>query len=485
MVAPLLVQETHNYNGGDPRLKIYIMTGTTIEQLGDDIVSPSFVHTYSHNRASNLVINAAGGVYCSSKVGIYKLQTGTQFGEWSFANADGGYTFASPGGANTAVIGPIFTSIADVPYIFGAYASNSTITRVWRLNLLTGAGTEGSNQSVSPQNRGILYDGNYYTTSITNDFNVYVINPATLSITTIAHSTSGANCWWGRQAGYNIFNGKLYALNQNRPSGSGFDGKPVVWEYGGGQFTNIIELETTNQNESSISNCRYVLFDDGTNMYALYYWIANGGWKLKQLNPSGDTFVAGSDLTSILPAAVRTGASVNSAFAVYKQLQEDGSSQTFLLYASNTPTGNYTVYEFEDSNNISFVATGADSRYAIPDWQAGGGSSEIDVTATQVLVYKRERVTGGERVTYRVYPPIDPLPDFSEDGHTVKFYTGGADRVQTAQALLTGTATGGSSVRVGNEVQEVTADGTTDYTITIQASGFGDLDQITLVANVE
>lgn len=483
MAAPLLIQEVHNFTGGNPKFKVYIMTGTTIEQLGNDITD-TFVHSYSHNRASNLVINAAGGVYCGGKTGIFKLQTGTQFGDWSNTPANGGYTFAAPGGANTAALGPIFTSISDVPYIFGVYASNTSITRVWRINLLTGVGTEGSNQSVLPQNRGILYDGAYYSTSLTNDSNIYVINPTTLTITTIAQPTTGANSWYGLQAGYNIFNGKLYGINQNSPSG-GAQGKPVVFEYGGGLFANIIELETTNQDEDVVANSRYALFDDGTNMYALYYWIANGGWKLKQLNPSGDTFVAGSDLTSILPAAVRTGASANSAFAVYKQLQTDGSNRTYLLYASNTPTGNYTVYEFINSNNISFVATGADSRYAIPDWQAGGGSSELDVTATQILVYKRERVTGGEKVTYRVYPPVDPLPGYDETGHTVKFYTGGADRVQTAQALLTGTATGGTSVRVGNEVQEVTADGTTDYTITIQASGFGDLDQITLVANVE
>ena len=69
-------------------------------------------------------------------------------------------------------------------------------------------------------------------------------------------------------------------------------------------------------------------------------------------------------------------------------------------------------------------------------------------------------------------------------GQTVRFFLGSGGDAPDVQASLIGASTGGSSLRNGNQVENVDCDGTTDYTITIQPVGFNNLDYIEVIGRV-
>jgi hypothetical protein len=488
MVAPLLVADI---NGTDTDYihQVYIMTGTDVDPLGDTIDESGIGLVHGNSRYVNSVINAFGGVYCLGGSGVWKLQGGSQFGVWSKDSLDGGYTFPTVGGSNANVAGPFYTVIDSEPYIFGTQHTGNTTSRVWRINLLTGVGERGLDQTNPGLSNSIMFNGQAFTNG--PGVAVVTINPAGLTMGIVAFPSSGVNSLINGEVGdYNIFNGKLYFFAQNRPSGSGFNGKPILYEWGAGQFTAIVTDFESVDRPYAQTDGRWCLFDDGTNMYAIYYnnEASNEGWKMFQLDFSGGTFSLGIELTNaILPTGLRpgNGSSSTGAWFVYKDQDNTGSADIFLGYAANNAGGQITLYQFiNNSTELSFVQSGADGRYAVPNWESGGGDRELDLAAPQITVYKRVRDSGGEKVTFRVFPPLQPLNDYDGTNLTVNFFFGVDGDIPLTQALLTGTATGGSAVRTGNSITGVESDGITDYTAVIQAFGFNDLDNINLTAEV-
>ena len=83
---------------------------------------------------------------------------------------------------------------------------------------------------------------------------------------------------------------------------------------------------------------------------------------------------------------------------------------------------------------------------------------------------------GGERLTFRCFG--------GQFGQTVRFFVGSGGDAPDAQAGLIGSATGGGALRNGNQVENVDCDGITDYTITIQPTGFNPLDFIEVIGRV-
>lgn len=489
MVAPLLIGD-FNSTDTDSIHQVYIMTGTDLEPLGDTIDESASIQSFGDTLYENMVIAAWGSIYAVGEEGLFRLVNGS-LGDWSRDSADGGLTWTTPGGSNTRTIGVYFTSIGNVPYLFGTYTTGNTTSRAWRLNLLTGVGELGSASDPNPgEETQYFYDGQVFSAQSSL---ISVMDPSSLTITTIATpggSTDPNSVYTEGVCAFNEFNGKLYMIGQAHGTGSTTQGLPTLYEYGAGQFTAIInDFEITNR-LYAIAGARWCLFDDGTRMYTIYYNNESGneGWKMFQLDLTAGTFVKGTELTNtVLPSALRpgNGAQTTGRWSTYVDQQNDGTYDIFLNYGTGSGGGAITQYQFVDNaTELTFIQSGADARFAMPESKTGGGSRVADLSAPTVCVYAKERTAGGETVTFRAFPPILPLDGYDATDNTVNFYFGLDQDVPVSQALLTGTATGGSAVRVGNSVTMVEADGITDYTVTIQAFGFDDLDKINLVAEI-
>ena len=488
MVAPLLIGD-FNSTDSDRIHQVYVMTGTDLEPLGDDIDESASAQFFGDTLYQNMVIAAWGSVYAVGEEGLFRLTNGS-LGDWSRDSADGGYTYPIPGGANTRTIGVYFTSIGNIPYLFGTYTTGNTTSRVWRLNLLTGIGEDGANDANPGEETQYFYDGQVFSAQ---DGLLSVTDPSSFTITDIptpGGSDDPNSVYREGVVAFNEFNGKLYMLGQAHGTGSTSLGLPTLYEYGAGQFTAIANnFEVTNRIYAQIGT-RWALFDDGTRMYAIYWneETGNNGWKMFQLDFTGGTFVVGTELTNtVLPAALRpgNGALDSGRWSTYIDQKNDGTYDIFLNYGTSSTGGAITQYQFVDNTTeLTYIQSGADARFAMPESKTGGGERTVDLSAPSVCVYSRERNLGGETVTFRAFPPILPLDGYDPTDHVVNFYFGLDQDVPVSQALLTGTATGGSAVRVGNSVTAVEADGVTDYTITIQAFGFNDLDKINLVAEI-
>jgi hypothetical protein len=486
MAAPLLVA---NQTTGTPQ--VLVMTGATAStQVGDDIVA-SLETAHVNDLRTNRVINAFGSVYAGHEDGIYRLQDGSRAGEWSKTSIDGGLTFAAPNGTSSRIYGPFYTVISDEPYAWGVYrTSTSQMWRIWKINLLKdfsdpSRNSESANLNVMDATsstyitNSMLFNGILYTfpdwTSASPTISAW--NPVTETVTNT--SWAGINA---QEVSFDIWNNQAYAVvRRNNPTLSVVIRKLEAGVWSGSTIT--LKSGASSGPDDARSQ---LLFNDGTSMYAIWYDTDVPGFKMNQIDLIGGVETLGADLTSLLPSTIQNSSTaLDQRWAVYKDQQADGSTDILLYYAPDR-TSTWTQFLWQ-GNTLPLLQedSGASSELAIPSFSQGGGDRTFEFGQPTITVYKRTRTTAGQRVTFRVFPPqLGTIEGLDLDNLTVRFFYGTEQEVPDTQALLTGTVTGGTALRNGNDVVGVSADGTTDYTAIIQAFGFGDNDKIELVAQV-
>jgi hypothetical protein len=471
MAAPLLIAKTTG--AGNP--EVFTMTGATTAKLGDDLPGSLETGSEAGTLLLNRVINAFGGVYACVDDGIYKLQTGSRDGEWSNLAIDGGLPYTNQETTDTTFqYGPYFIVIDGEPYLFGLYSSAHGLAgvRTWKINLRTGTSTISGNLNLGV-NRGpigthILYNGILHLWNISSNV-FHLVDPANTP-PTISATTSTS--MMGHEVEYDVFDNKLYATGRNSSTGY-----PGIYQFDAGNWFKVLDLFTTDVGD--LNTRRRCLFNDGTSMYAIVPGATN--WRMFQLDLIAGSLSITQELTGIvLPPSIT---SVNDGFwMTYQNQLSDGSTEILLYFGRS---GSLSQYKFiDDTVALSLEDTGAFDK-TNANWKFGGGDRIFESGAPTISVYDKIRTTGGQRVTFRVFPPVTgTIEGLDLNDLTVKFFFGTEQETPMTQALLTGTVTGGTALRNGNDVVGVSADGATDYTAVIQASGFGDNDKIELVAQV-
>ena len=479
MVAQLLV--SHN-RAATPR--IGYTTGASFTQIGDSLPDQEdglSVNIFSTSR----VINVFGRAYAMHYDGVYRLQTGSNYGSWSKELADGGIDFTNfptlgniiTAGVGQAHGGIYFGLINEEPHIFG-WIWSETVGRLrpWRLNLLTDVPDVGSqlNTGAGADNSGneILFNGQIYWRYGVFD-RYYVINPVGL---TIAQFTSNAQptTWTGNDMDWDIFNNQLYLLSRTGVT-------PTLYEMVSGETFGVVTLP----GGANSGNSRPLLFNDGTSLYCVYYNTSTSDWEMHQINFVNGQPQLGTDLTNIVLPASIIGSGVNSRLWATKVYNDDGTTDILIYHAPGTASP-FSQYRWAGNNSALIpedIGGTLISDFAVPNQKTGSGERTYNEESPTITVYDRSRDAGGERITFRVHPPINPGPSSVTEDLIVRFFWGTGGGAPETPAQLVGTATGGSAMRNGNQVEGVDADDT-DYTVVIQATGFNDLDKIELVARV-
>lgn len=496
MPEPLLIVD---HRDGTPQVLSMISTAT--EQIGDDLPA-SAESSYGPGSgkdndcaASNKVINAFGGLYASLADGIYKLQTGSAAGVWSKDSADGGVTFSV--GTSSHSYGIFYGVTNNTPYLFGAYDVDATQGnyRAWRLNLLTNTSEETSTIGVSggatDQVKGSIFYQNTFHTFIKSSGSLattirVTLDPLTINGEIITHNAGATTAPGG--ACYDVFMGNLYRIIARDTASDGI-GDWSIEKFTSGAFQSLITFDDLGEGGalSAVKNC---LFNDSTNQYVILWDKNTSGWRMYQLDVVAGEISLGSELTStVLPVAIQAGgvAAVNTGrWWPYKEQQADGSFENILYYSPSGKEGSsadpLTRFKFADNaTQLEQQDTGQGTgAMALPEGTQGGGQRIYIPDAATATVYAKERVSGGEKITFRVHAPLEPSGGSVTTGLKVKFFLGTDGGVPETQAQLIGSVTGGSATRNGNQVENIDADGS-DYTAIIQPSGFDDFDRVDVV----
>lgn len=227
---------------------------------------------------------------------------------------------------------------------------------------------------------------------------------------------------------------------------------------------NYSAIQTTAYNNRQ--NSRIGVFSDGTDLYAFAFNENAGtnGWRCFRIPDPFDGTGVSHITTTVLPASLRSSADGGTAtssgdkrMAIIQDTESTpGTLRTFLAFADNDSTSTWAVYEWQGPGSaMTSVGTGGAVRDALPAGVTSGGARFFTSGQLYVRILSAVKTLGGELLSFVAY---------GGGTRTVKFRYGASQQSAVNQATLAGSATGGGT-RVGNEVQGVSADGSTVNTI--------------------
>jgi hypothetical protein len=454
---------------------------------------------------SNTLGSPGSDLYAVLYDGIYRYNRGpaafpstAAADTWSKAPADGGVTFANP--ANTAdeafLTGLHPVQINSRPHLTGVRRIDSVNPDIvgYHLNLVTGVFTEGvAFDSSSPSatdaadNSGggslaeIMYRGalHYVTAGASATTNVsFRSYDPNLDI----HSV---HVWPGQAEADKIATIELFVFRDRLLAVYALtsDGIPKLMEFVGGVWSDVLTLQVSTEVApagTGLEQAQWALgTPDGVNLYAfvLVEAVAAGadyGWKCYEID-SGVTTRVDRTLT-VLDASLRSTADGGAGLAgnagrmsAFHDTNTTANALSLSVYHSvdAVATTAWTQYGFNIGPlaAMTLLGVGGDVKHALPKGTLSSGERIWTPGEFDILVTLREGLVASERVTFRA------AGDPGSADKSVEFVGTTLTNPLISVLPLTGTPTGGSIIRVGNTLQQVDADGTTDYTAIIDASG--------------
>jgi len=234
-----------------------------------------------------------------------------------------------------------------------------------------------------------------------------------------------------------------------------------------GAWSAAAVIEATPGVISTNGETRLALFSDGTDLFSIHF-INNVsyGWRCSRIpspfDGTGMTDITSGVLTTDL-IATGDGGSASASLTKRCHLVQDtetspGTLLTYLAFSEDSaPSTPFSIHQWQGpATLITFVGSGGAVRDSMHHSTRNGGAYFYTPTQDGVRIVSVTPVPGGESIAF-----------IASGGGTVdvQFRRSVAQQGAVALATLTGTATGGGT-RVGNQVQGVTADGTTVNTVT-------------------
>jgi hypothetical protein len=223
---------------------------------------------------------------------------------------------------------------------------------------------------------------------------------------------------------------------------------------------------TTQNNGGFGENGGCVLFSANDALYTILPGDDSGAdgntmWKISNPGEATQTVIEITD--PVIPAAYRSGGgSANETNRWFSFVNNDSRTtlpEVFLWRLSDFPSGTYECFSFlNEFTELSSLGTGLAGNIYLPNTNYGGGERITANSKVYAEIEQHLPVTAGLMISYRIYGGSAGLTG------TIKLYYDSQDETPATQATLTGSATGGSSVRVSNEVQNVELD-TAIYTL--------------------
>jgi hypothetical protein len=266
-----------------------------------------------------------------------------------------------------------------------------------------------------------------------------------------------------------------------------------LWKKIGSTFTAVASFSNASNGVSGEfgASC---LFSDGTDLYA----ICNGqdtavtGNTMFRIQNPGEAGQVVTEITdTVIPARFRAGGAAattttNRWFSYVDNDTDPTSPEIYLWRLPSQFNTAYDVFHFVDFSTVLEEMGSLSWEITLPNTKFGGGEIISSTTASKVYAELEQLTTiagsgAGVQVqfSYRVYG--------TGTDKTATLYLSGGEEIPTVVATLTGAATGGSSLRSGNTIVNVSPDaGATLYTgiWDAGADGFVATDNVHLQINL-
>lgn len=484
--------------------QVLTYTNLAPQSLGDPL--PSTARVYGNSGSGNgtsyrsddfKVARFRGSYYMLGSDGVYKLQNDNS---WSKDTLDGGLTFTSPSDdspyIDSVIKGGLFVAtVNNKPRLFGWYKYDESIqvghhrsfyldpdTGNWVLGALTNVGSvvgahtyRGYDPSWGGNGNwaGLYYqffDGKQLhilgNTQSNRAFGLNsehkVFNPSLDTWATVTNPTTGnTDGQWNRS--FCIWQGRLFSIHYG--SAANVNYRASLWELVNNVWTEVLQIAIPAYDNNRSSAGRNPLWTDGTNLYFMmrFQQFSADGWRCYQITPS---LVASEITTAVIPSGLREAQPSTSGFLpIIDSVSSPGQTTIYLRYWDNHIYGTPMIlYKWNGpTSKLSIVDMGGNVANALPHGVLSG--THLYSTGPEVVIEDILDTLTGKTLNFKVYG--------GGTGKTVRFYAG--DILQT-EAILSGTATGGSAVRNGNQIENVDADGTTVYTVDFNATANGLFD---------
>jgi hypothetical protein len=488
---------TQKSRGASGNQQVNISADASPTTFGDDLGVANEAYSVG-DAPRNRVHQLGGEVYSVGLDGVYTKDdpaalTGPSTRVWQYGNGGGG----APDATNTNRKTGLHTiTVLNVPHLVMAYGTN-TGTSNWtgvKFNTDTTAWTEAP-QDVALGASGtdviseIVFDNKLYWITgpaVANGHRINVFDPVANTITQV-NLNQGATTGFQDGTGnfsLGIMDGKLFVFGLDMNTGSE---RWHVAELVGSTLTRLVTVQAIAAVGAAAADGKPGFFTDNTYLYC-FVWDDNptAGWNAYRVTAGG----AVTPINTVLPVALQKGSGpptpTQARWAVtYDADSNPGTLDIYLWYAADGTEGTpQTLYKWVDGSpgsetEMTLVDAGGDVADAIPSTVTMTGGERIFTPGElDILITGRDPVLGGQKIRYKAWGEVG----FANKN--VEFRYNSQSEPTTALCTLTGVAVGGSSVRVGNQIQNVEADdGATEYEAIwdVTADGFvaGDKAQLT------
>lgn len=410
-----------------------------------------------------------GELYLWQQETVYKYNSGT--GNWDVQSSPSNLLQSIDGFGMDTTAGYAYHAgwhimdISGTPNLVCAYASQNARTWVLRFDGTTWTRNQ-LNHATYYRNYGdcIVYRNTFFIATNNavlqwdpeNDTSA-VYTPALLSAGVFSPSWT-----------FVILNNELYLLGWQGSSSA--NQVCAIWRFSAGAFTKVQNVAagastiySTGLNSGWV--CR--AWEDGTNIFVLFkggtLTTSNSGWFLAKLTPSGSTFTSTDLTSSVVPSALQEDNGIGTLYSSWYVVKDNDTDPTspdvYFWYSQDDNSGSILYYYWQgESTTLGSGSTVANYGLAMPSENRAAGPYNWSSGELHIEIVGRSQGTGGLTLSFKVYG--------GGTGKTAKFYYSMNEETPTSQCTLTGSATGGSATRSGNTVTNISADGSTAYTIT-------------------
>lgn len=423
--------------------------------------------TESWSIAANAVTEFNGDLYIvhhetTTAVNIYKR---TALNTWTLVHTLVVVSATWPGNVGLHVV-----NTGNIRYLATIHIANGTVYMARSVDGTTWTNHNLGAHAVAQICRfATVYRGQILFASSTS---ILLVNVATATFSTIAHTFGSI-----RGASICVFKNRIFM------HATGSTNVPAqLYEISAGSLVQRVNLSwvglgpgnTAGQNQPVLFPVKDASFTGGEKLVCIFldYGVnhnLNPHWQAAEIDVDGSNFTS-TLRSNLIPTPYRyLGAQGNKqdiGWGVFIDNESDPANPRTYLFSWTDTNAAFTHYEYVDSTSelVSQALGLNSSNFALAFSNVGGGerihSSDDagdELTITK-LEFSKGTSPGTTLVTVRV------AGDAGDASKVLKGYFSTFESPIMSQMTLTGSATGGSAVRNGNQIEGIDADNATDYT---------------------
>jgi len=450
-------------NGGGEATGYRLLAGTALSEIPDDNVDIGSAQgesglNYQYQRKPlNHMVRFGNKVFVWVKNHIYEINTSTD--SWDIAHT------TTTGTPNSDHSGLYHIEINGVPSLIGFYGAN--VVLMYNGNTDSWSETTLPLSVVSPsQSEVFIYRNIVFCAGVSGGSRVWWWDPSGSSLGTQTMSPAGVS--------FAVHKGVLYLILYFWASPT----QPYMYRFTGASWSGLdyvgvnsnpggvrVEHVYANAPEEKMPE----LVDIDGKLYAFVWGRLTGSGDLYshleiyEYDATGDYIDMSTDevriTTSVSPFQSSSSSLHHPSIHVFQDFDTDPTNpETYFFIIGRRDQDSWVTYKWNGPSSL-MTSVGIIGAWGLAPSQSkdGGGQRVWTEGVPNVQITGITKSSDGMTISFKAYG--------GDTGKIVKIYVNGQEGPPTALATLTGTATGGSATRNGNQVENVSADGSTTYTV--------------------